>query len=102
MHTEDEIIRAALRKPGNLKDMLSSKNDMTTSELKSQLGEKSSTELFQELISAKQHEHKTPQQFLYKMMGLKQKVICQGKPTPISSTKYRQHIMSSFALFLRA
>lgn len=87
MHTEGEIIRAVFRimKPGNFKDMLSSKDDMTIAELKSflqsHLGEKSSTELFQELISAKQHEHETPQQFLYRMMGLKQKVIFMSKQT---------------------
>ncbi|KAK0132160.1 hypothetical protein N1851_033046 [Merluccius polli] len=78
-HTEGEIARAVFRiiKPGNFKDMLSSKDEMTIAELKSflqsHLGEKSSTELFQELMNAKQHEHETPQQFLYRTMGLKQK-----------------------------
>lgn len=66
-HTEDEIIRAVFRviKHGNFKEMLSSKDDMTISELKSflqsHLGEKSSTELFQDLMNAKQHEHGSPQ-----------------------------------------
>ncbi|KAK0131341.1 hypothetical protein N1851_033952 [Merluccius polli] len=71
-HTEGEIARAVFRiiKPGNFKDMLSSKDEMTIAELKSSLqshiGEKSSTELFQELMNAKQHEHETPQQFIYR------------------------------------
>lgn len=86
-HTEDEIIRAVFRviKPGNFKEMLSSKDDMTISELKSfllsHLGEKSSTELFQDLMNAKQHKHESPQQFLYWMMGLKQKVIFTSRQT---------------------
>lgn len=59
--------------------MVINKDDITVAELKSflqsHLGESSSTELFQELMSAKQHEHETPQQFLYRMFGLKQKVL---------------------------
>lgn len=86
-HSEGEITRAVFRiiKPGNFKDMLSSKDDMTVAELKSflqsHLGEKSSTELFQELMNAKQHEHETPQQFLYRVMGLKQKVMFASRET---------------------
>ncbi|KAI3356717.1 hypothetical protein L3Q82_003309 [Scortum barcoo] len=84
-HTEGEVIRAVLRitKPGHFKDMLISRDEMTVAELKSflrsHLGEKSTTELFQELITAKQHEHETPQQFLYRMVGLKQKVILTSR-----------------------
>ncbi|KAI3376375.1 hypothetical protein L3Q82_016857 [Scortum barcoo] len=63
--------------------MLISRDEMTVAELKSflrsHLGEKSTTELFQELITAKQHEHETPQQFLYRMVGLKQKVILTSR-----------------------
>lgn len=63
-----------------------SKDEMTIAELKSflqsHLGEKSSTgALFQELINAKQHEHETPQQFLYRMMGLKQKLTFTSRET---------------------
>ena len=92
-HTEGEIARAVFRiiKPGNFKDMLSSKDEMTTTELKSflqsHIGEKSSTELFQEVMNAKQHEHETPQQFLYRTMGLKQKVIFTSRETD-SDIKY--------------
>lgn len=104
MHTEDEIMRAVFRiiKPGNFKDMLSSKDDITITELKSflqsHLGEKSSTELFQELISAKQHEHETPQQFLYRMMGLKQKGIFMSRQTD-SDIKYEAQTVQN--VFLR-
>lgn len=104
MHTEGEIIRAVFRiiKPGNFKDMLSSKDDMTISELKSflqsHLGEKSSTELFQELISAKQHEHETPQQFLYRTMGLKQKVIFMSRQ---ADSDIRYEAQTAQNVFLR-
>ncbi|XP_061882771.1 uncharacterized protein LOC133633945 [Entelurus aequoreus] len=76
-----EIVRGVLRiiKPGDFKDMLMNKEDMTVAELKgflqSHLGEKSSTELFQELMCAKQNEHETPQQFLYRVIGLKQRIL---------------------------
>lgn len=103
-HTEGEITRAVFRiiKPGNFKDMLSSKDEMAIAELKSflqsHLGEKSSTELFQELMNAKQHEHETPQQFLYRMMGLKQKVIFTCRETD-SDIKYETRTAQN--VFLR-
>lgn len=83
--TETEVIRGALRivKPGAFRDMLTNKEEMALCELKgflrSHLGEKASTELFQELVCAKQHEHEPPQQFLYRMIGLKQKILFQSK-----------------------
>ena len=89
-HTESEVIRAVFRiiKPGNFKDMLASKEEVTITELKSflqsHLGEKSSTELFQELMNAKQHAHETPQQFLSRM---EQKVIFTSRQTD-SDIKY--------------
>lgn len=79
--SESEIIRTVLRmiKPGNFKDMLTNKDDLTVAELKrflkSHMRERSSTELFQELSNAKQHDKETPQQFVYRLMGLKQKII---------------------------
>lgn len=58
--------------------MLTIKDDLTVTELKSflesHLGEKSSTEHFQDFMCAKQQESETPQQFLYRMIGLKQKI----------------------------
>lgn len=92
-HTEGEVIRGVLRaiKPGNFRDMLTNKDDLTVTELKSflqsHLGEKSSTELFQDLMCAKQHENETPQQFLYRMIGLKQRIMFTAKHTA-SVVKY--------------
>lgn len=80
-YTESEIIQGVLRiiKPGQFKDMLINKDDLTLSELRSfmrsHLSEKSGSELFQELMSTRQHEHESPQQFLYRVIGLKQKVM---------------------------
>lgn len=64
--TEAEVIRGVLRiiKPGAFKDMLTNKDEITICELKgfvrSHLGEKASTELFQELMCAKQNEQEPP------------------------------------------
>lgn len=83
--TEAEIIRTVLKiiKPGSFKDMLITKDNLTVAELKRllrvHLREKSSTELFQELSNAKQQDKETPQQFLYKLMGLKQRVLIASK-----------------------
>ena len=80
-HTESEIIQGIFRiiKPGQFKDMLINMDKMTLTELKSfiqsHLSERNSTELFQELMSTRQHDHETPQQFLYRAIGLKQKVL---------------------------
>ncbi|KAI5613075.1 hypothetical protein C0J50_11435 [Silurus asotus] len=79
--SEAELVRGILRaiKAGNFKEMIMNKEDMTVEELKrflqSHLGNKSSTELFQELMCAKQMETETPQQFLYRAIGLKQKIL---------------------------
>lgn len=83
--TEAEIVRGMLRviKPGTFKDMLLNKDEITIPELKgflrSHLGEKANTELFQELMCAKQTEQEAPQQFMYRMIGLKQKLLFQSK-----------------------
>ncbi|KAK7907641.1 hypothetical protein WMY93_016253 [Mugilogobius chulae] len=82
---EAEIIRTVLKiiKPGTFKDMLVTKDSLTVSELKrflkAHLREKSSTELFQELSNAKQSDKETPQQFMYRLMGLKQRVLIASK-----------------------
>ncbi len=87
------IVRGVLRiiKPGIFKDMLINKDDMTVSELKgflqSHLGDRSSTELFQELMCTKQCDQETPQQFLYRVMGLKQKILFAAKQAD-SDRKY--------------
>lgn len=83
--SEAEILRGVLRaiKPGNFKDMLIHKDDLTIDELKgflqSHLGGRSNTELFQELMCTKQNDGETPQQFLYRVIGLKQKILFASK-----------------------
>ena len=88
-----EVVRAVLRiiKPGNFKDMLINQEDVTVEELKgflqSHLREKESTELFQELMCAKQNDNETPQQFLYRVIGLKQKILFTSS-LPDANVKY--------------
>lgn len=83
--SDTEIVRAVLRviKPGNFKEMLMNKDDLTVDELKaflhSHLGEQSNTEFFQELMCTKQRDNETPQQFLYRVIGLKQKILLASK-----------------------
>lgn len=95
--SEAELVRGILRviKPGNFKEMIMNKEDMTVEELKrflqSHLGDKSSTALFQELMCAKQMETETPQQFLYRVIGLKQKILPSHNPrcVPYFHTVYQ-------------
>ena len=83
--TETEIIRTVFKliKHGTFKDMLVTKDSLTVAELKrflrAHLRDKSSTELFQELSNAKQHDKESPQQFLYRLIGLKQRVLFASK-----------------------
>lgn len=78
--SESEIIRGVLKitKPGHFKEMLMEKEDLTVQELKgllqSHLGDKSSTELFQNVMCARQGGNENPQQFLYRVIGLKQRL----------------------------
>ena len=60
---EAEVVRGALRiiKPGTFKDMLVNKEEIT--------------------LSARKSEQESPQQFLYRMIGLKQKLMFQSKQT---------------------
>lgn len=69
--TQSEIIQAVLHiiKPGHIKDMLINKIDPTVDDLKS------GSESFQNLMSTKQYEDESLQQFLYMPKRLKQKVI---------------------------
>ncbi len=91
--SDTDIVRGVLRiiKPGIFKDMLINKDDMTVNELKvflqSHLRDRSSTELFQELMCIKQSDHETPQQFLYRVMGLKQKILFAARQAD-SDRKY--------------
>lgn len=83
--TESELIRSVLKitKPGTFRDMLTNKSDLNVDELKrflrSHIRDKSSTELFQELTNAKQSDKESPQQFLYRIMGLKQCVLFESQ-----------------------
>lgn len=43
--------------------------------LRAHLRDKSSTELFQELSNIKEHDRESPQQFLYRLRSLKQRVL---------------------------
>lgn len=80
--SEAEIIRSVLKavKPGDFNDMLMNKDELTVVELKgflqSHLGGQSSMELLQELICTKQSDR-----FLYRVIGLKQKILLSSKHT---------------------
>jgi len=82
--SESEVIRTVLKitKPGTFREMLTNKEDLTMSELKrflrSHIRDKNSTELFQELSTARQQDKEGPQQFLYRIMGLKQRVVFES------------------------
>jgi hypothetical protein len=77
--SDSEMVRGVLRtiKPEHFKDMLINKEEMTVAELKgflqAHLREKNSTELFQELMGARQDQQETQQQFLDHVIGLKQR-----------------------------
>ena len=83
--SDSEVIRTVLKitKPGTFRDMLTNKEDLTMSELKrflrSHIRDKNSTELFQELSTARQQDKESPQQFLYRIMGLKQRVVFESQ-----------------------
>lgn len=83
--TESEVIRTAIKviKPGTFREMLTNKCDLSVDELKrflrAHIRDKSSTELFQELSNARQQDKESPQQFLYKLMGLKQRVLFESQ-----------------------
>lgn len=83
--SESEVIRTVLKitKPGTFREMLTNKDDLTMSELKrflrSHIRDKNSTELFQELSTARQQDKEGPQLFLYRIMGLKQRVVFESQ-----------------------
>ena len=103
-YTESDIIQGVLHiiKPGQFKDMLINKDDLTLSELRSfmrsHLSEKSGSELFKELMSTRQHEKESPQQFLYRMIGLKQKVMFASRQDNMD-IEYEFHTVQN--VFLR-
>ncbi|KAL2097877.1 hypothetical protein ACEWY4_007084 [Coilia grayii] len=85
--TESEVSRAVLRiiKPGTFKNMLLAKDILSVAELKrflrAHLKDQSSSELFQELSNARQSDKETPQQFVYRLMGLRERVLLAAQQT---------------------
>lgn len=80
-----EIIRAVLKiiKPGTFREMLTNRDDLSVDGLKKflrcHMRDKNVTELFQELNNVRQQDKESPQQFLYRLMGLKQRVLFESK-----------------------
>lgn len=85
--TESEVTRAVLRiiKPGTFKNMLLAKDILSVTVLKqllrAHLKDQNSSELFQELSNAKQSDKETPQQFVYRLMGLRERVLLAAQQT---------------------
>nr|XP_057910803.1 uncharacterized protein LOC131106081 [Doryrhamphus excisus] len=85
--TGTEVVRGLLKivKPSTFRDMLANKDEISVLELKgflrSHLGEKATTEMLQELMCSRQAEQESPQQFLYRIIRLKQKLLfqCQSR-----------------------
>ncbi|XP_041963375.1 uncharacterized protein LOC121720940 isoform X3 [Alosa sapidissima] len=100
--SEAEIIRAVLKitKPGTFREMLTNHDDLTVNGLKrflrSHIRDKSVTELFQELSNARQHDRESPQQFLYRLMGLKQRVIFESQQPGVEFSYDRRLVQGTF------
>lgn len=78
------------------------KDGLTVGELKgllhSHLGEQSNMELFQELMCTKQKDNETPQQFLYRVIGLKQKILWASKHAD-TDVKYSESTVQDIFLY---
>lgn len=100
--TESEVIRTVMKilKPGTFREMLTNKSDLTVDELKrflrAHIRDKSSTELFQELSNAKQQDKESPQQFLYRIMGLKQRVLFESQQPGAEFSYDRKLVQGTF------
>lgn len=100
--SESEIIRAVLKitKPGTFKEMLVNKDDLTIDGLKrflrSHIRDKNVTELFQELASARQSDKESPQQFLYRIMGLKQRVLFESQQPGVGFSYNKELVQGTF------
>lgn len=100
--SESEVIRTVLKitKPGTFRDMLTSRDDLTVNGLKrflrSHIRDKNATELFQELSNAKQQDKESPQQFLYRIMGLKQRVLFESQPLGAGFNYDRKLVQGTF------
>lgn len=100
--SESEVIRTVLKitKPGTFRDMLTSRDDLTVDGLKrflrSHIRDKNATELFQELSNARQQDRESPQQFLYRIMGLKQRVLFESQQPGAGFTYDRKLVQGTF------
>ncbi len=100
--SESEIIRTVLKitKPGTFREMLSNKEDLTVEGLKrflrSHIRDKNVTELFQELSNARQQDIESPQQFLYRVMGLKQQVIFESQQPGVDFSYDKKLVQGTF------
>lgn len=83
--------------PGHFKNIC--KDELTLTELRSflrsHIGGKNTAELFQELVLARQLENETPQQFLYRMVGLKQNVLFTSNQTD-TDIRYKTLVTECF------
>lgn len=83
--SEGEIIRVVLKitKSGTFREMLTNHDGLTVNGLKrllrAHVRDKGVAELFHELSNAKQHDKLSPHQFLYRLIGLKQRVIFESQ-----------------------
>ncbi len=100
--SESEIIRTVLKitKPGTFREMLSNKEDLTVEGLKrflrSHTRDKNRTELFQELSNARQQDRESPQQFLYRVMGLKQRVPFESQQPGVDFSYDKKLVQGTF------
>lgn len=100
--SESEVIRSVLKitKPGTFKEMLVNKDDLTVDGLKkflrSHIRDKNATELFQELTSARQNDKESPQQFLYRIMGLKQRLLFESQQPGVGFSYNKELIQGTF------
>lgn len=85
-HTEVEIIEAVVKaiSPGlNLRDMLEIKSDLTLSQLKiilkGHFKEEGSADLYHRLVSISQDSRESPQNFLFRAIELKERLLFASK-----------------------
>ncbi|KAK7886457.1 hypothetical protein WMY93_026078 [Mugilogobius chulae] len=105
-HSEAEIIEAVVRavSPGlSLRDMLEIKSDLTLSQLRTILRghykEDSSTDLYNRLINLTQDSNESPQNFLFRAIELKERLLLASKE-PGAEEQYSPDLIQR--KFLRA
>ena len=100
--TESEIVRAVLRvtKGGLFKEYLTNKDHFTVIELKkvlrTHIRDKSSRELLQELSNTKQQDRETPQQFVYRIMALRERVLLAAEQNDIDFSYDKKLVQGVF------